>query len=277
MRGIGPAVMITRPHNVAIAAGAVAVGALTGPGPPADAGALGWAALAAALITAGGNTLNDVVDVAVDAINKPGRPLPSGRIDRSTARWLAIALLATGLAAALPLSTGCFGIAAGSIGLIVLYDLWGGGWPLVGNLLVSLLTATAFLFGSLATGGGIRGLIPGVFAFFFDLGREIIKDLEDAGADRAGGLRTLPIVRGERAARYLARGALLALLAVLPVPVLAGWLDLPFLLIVAPGVGVPVVLIAAGLSRPREAAAYRRYQIVLKVDMIVGLLAVLAG
>ena len=42
--------------------------------------ALGWAVLASLGFYAAGMVLNDVCDVAVDRIERPGRPLPSGRI-----------------------------------------------------------------------------------------------------------------------------------------------------------------------------------------------------
>lgn len=277
MKTIWYGILITRPHNVAIAAAAITVGALTGPIPPVDTARLLWAALAAALITAGGNVLNDVADIDIDAVNKPGRPLPSGRFGRAAALRLAVILLVTGLACSLFLPLLCVLIAVMSTILIVFYNLYASGRPLIGNLIVSVLTGVAFPFGSLAAGVGWWGLIPGVIALFFDLGREVVKDLEDCEADRCGGLNTLPIASGERTARRTAIGALLLLLALLPVPQLAGWLHPPYLLIVLPGVGVPVAIVIAGLRRPRESADYRRFQIILKVDMIVGLLAVLAG
>ncbi len=42
-------------------------------------------ALSAFLISAGGNAINDYFYTEIDAINKPGRPIPSGIISRETA------------------------------------------------------------------------------------------------------------------------------------------------------------------------------------------------
>ena len=44
-------------------------------------GTLLMAALAAALVAAGGNAVNDAYDEDIDQINRPHRPLPSGRLD----------------------------------------------------------------------------------------------------------------------------------------------------------------------------------------------------
>ena len=270
-------IAITRPLNVALAALVVVIGAVTGPGLPASWAIVLWAALSAALMTAGGNTLNDVADAGVDRVNKPLRPIPSGSLSaRAAARWAALLLLG-GVVAAYPLPVACWVIVLFSAVVIPVYDLWGKGRPLVGNLMVSLISALAFLYGSLAADRGLWGLIPGVIAFFFHFGREIIKDLEDVEADRTGGLRTWPLVAGEVAARRTAQVILLVLLGILALPTLLGWLGMWYLIIALPGIGIPIVVIVAGLSRQPGAAAYKRFQLILKWDMLVGLMAVLAG
>ena len=146
----GAFLLLTRPGNVGIAALAVAVGGWTGARGISDWVTMGWAMAAAALITAAGNTLNDVADVAVDRINKPHRPLPSGAVNRTAATLFAILLFAAGLAATIPLPAGCRLIAVVAVGGVVLYDLWGKGQPLIGNFLVALISSFAFPFGSIA-------------------------------------------------------------------------------------------------------------------------------
>lgn len=56
------------------------------------------AAAAMSLIYCGGMVLNDYVDHEVDAAERPGRPIPSGRIGASFSKRLAIGLLVGGLA-----------------------------------------------------------------------------------------------------------------------------------------------------------------------------------
>jgi len=270
-------ITITRPLNVAIAALSVVIGALTGPGSPAVWAPLVWAALSAALITAGGNTLNDVADFEIDRVNKPFRPLPSGILPVRTAAWWSVLLLAGGVVAAYPLPAGCRAIVICAAVVIPVYDLWGKGRPLIGNLMVSLISALAFLYGSLAVGRGLWGLIPGVMAFLFHFGREIIKDLEDVEADRTAGLRTWPLTAGEGAARLTAQAVLVVLLIVLPLPQVLGWLGVWYLVVVLPGVAVPMVVITVGLSRQQDSSGYGRFQRIMKWDMLVGLMAVLAG
>lgn len=57
-------------------------------------------ALATAGLYLGGMVLNDVFDAALDAVERPERPIPSGRINRSTAAVFGTALLLIGIAAA---------------------------------------------------------------------------------------------------------------------------------------------------------------------------------
>src|SRR4051812_44022196 len=70
---------LARLPNTVVAAGGVWLGHACRPGPVAwGAAALG--SLAMALLAAAGNMHNDVVDLPIDRINRPDRPLPSGRI-----------------------------------------------------------------------------------------------------------------------------------------------------------------------------------------------------
>lgn len=49
------------------------------------------------LLYVGGMILNDYLDRSVDAEERPGRPIPSGRIQASTAKWLAIGCFVVGI------------------------------------------------------------------------------------------------------------------------------------------------------------------------------------
>lgn len=50
------------------------------------------------LLYVGGMILNDYIDREIDAKERPGRPIPSGRVKASTAGWLAAGCLTLGLA-----------------------------------------------------------------------------------------------------------------------------------------------------------------------------------
>jgi 4-hydroxybenzoate polyprenyltransferase len=77
---------------------------------------------ASALAYAGGMALNDACDAELDAVERPSRPIPSGRISRTAAFLVAAALLGGALAMAAAAGVRQFAAAAGLVGAIVLYD-----------------------------------------------------------------------------------------------------------------------------------------------------------
>jgi len=158
-------------------------------------------------ITGAGNVINDYYDNEIDAINQPDRPIPSGQIIPGHALMYAILLFFIGngiaiLFTPLPLA----GIAMGNSVLLWLYASFLKKTPLFGNISVSYLAASIFLFGGAIQGTqGIISVFPiagatcGVM-----LARELIKDAEDMPGDNEHGARTFPLLYGIRATIYLA-------------------------------------------------------------------------
>lgn len=83
---------------------------------------LGWLCLATIGLYGGGVVFNDVFDAELDAIERPERPIPSGKVPIFNAQLLGIGLLTFGIAAAAQVSL----LSAGIAGLIafsaVFYD-----------------------------------------------------------------------------------------------------------------------------------------------------------
>lgn len=90
--------------------------------------ALWWLLLASAGLYLGGMVLNDVFDAELDAVERPERPIPSGRISRSKAMLFGNLLLAIGIASAwlagraAETGTGSLRIALGLAVAVVLYN-----------------------------------------------------------------------------------------------------------------------------------------------------------
>ncbi len=155
------------------------------------------AGASAALVTAGGNVLNDVLDVGGDRRNHPDRPLVTGEVTVAGARRLATALFVVGIAAGAavavrePLVAVLLGVAVASL---LGYELRWKARGFVGNLVVGLLTGLVFLYGAAAAGAALLLAPFALMAFFATVSREVIKDMEDAAGDV--GRRTLPRVHG---------------------------------------------------------------------------------
>lgn len=180
---------LLRIGNLAMVLVAVALGALlANPAWNAELGRdVSLAFVAALSITAFGNILNDVRDVAVDRAAHPTRPLVTGAVSVRAATRLAYALLAVGLvASAFAWPQPLLAIAAANAAVLIAYEWRLKAWPLVGNIAVAYLVASTFLFGALAVGAvpPLAWLLAGL-AFFSNLGRELAKDIEDADADAA--------------------------------------------------------------------------------------------
>ncbi|MGW7202466.1 SCO3242 family prenyltransferase [Streptomyces sp. NPDC054837] len=102
--------------------GDVLAGAAAGAGTPPPR-ILGTMASSIALYWAG-MALNDYADATVDAVERPQRPVPSGRVERRTALATACGLTAAGLGlAALTGGRRALGVALPLTGLVWAYDL----------------------------------------------------------------------------------------------------------------------------------------------------------
>ena len=263
-------ILLVRPHNVAAAVLSVAIGHYI-----ASRGTAPWVLLAGvASATAGGNVINDIHDRDIDRINKPWRPIPSGSL-APRAGWALYA-----------------GFVALTILVIVrlpaLQGLWIASWVLLlhlysarlkrnflsGNLLVSLVSASGFMLGAAAGGTASAGAIPACFTFFFSLGREFVKDIDDIEGDKACGARTVPIVSGEPRARRVSALLFVLLALCFPLPWIAGLYGALYALVMICTV-VPILLVSAWFAwRGRSLG---RVSGLLKLGMFCGMLAFYFG
>jgi geranylgeranylglycerol-phosphate geranylgeranyltransferase len=260
---------LARPLNCAMSVFAVLLGAWTVTR-QIPAAVLFSCLACAALITAGGNTLNDYADAEIDRLNHTARPIPSGQISRRAAGFLAWAELALGLVAGSVISLGCTLIAFLVVALLIAYETAGlkkRGLP--GNITIGLLTAMLFIMGGAAVDDPSRPASLAVLAFMATLGREIIKDIEDIGGDV--GRRTWPMHVGPAKAKITA--ALLLGLAVIlsPLPYFFGTLDIGYLAIITVANVAFVWTIVILFRSPRRASR------AAKLAMLAVLGAILFG
>ncbi|MFA5266390.1 MAG: geranylgeranylglycerol-phosphate geranylgeranyltransferase [Methanoregula sp.] len=195
---------ITRPVNSLVAGLAAIVAYLIATGTIIPEVLLLFAVVT--LITAAGNVINDYFDVEIDRVNRPDRPIPSGQIGLPAARAYAVTLFLAGILICLLTNVLCITIAVFNTLLLIAYAAKLKRTPLFGNITVSFLAASMFLFGG-ALGGlpGLYHVLPfAVMTFFAMLARELVKDAEDVEGDRTSGAVTIPIRYGIPATLYLA-------------------------------------------------------------------------
>ena len=106
-----------------------------------------WLGLASITLYAGGVVLNDFFDAALDAEERPERPIPSGRVPARHALFLGVILLATGVGLAFKVSQ-ISGFLALTIALLVLlYDAISKKNAVFGPLNMGLCRAANLLLG----------------------------------------------------------------------------------------------------------------------------------
>lgn len=243
-----------------------------------DFEAVVWSVVFAGLVAGFGNLVNDCYDAEIDRVNKPHRPIPSGRLSRRYVAWVygsGTVVLSVAMIAVLPPSILAIMIAWEA--LLLWYAASAKRVALLGNVLISAVCASAFVVGPMITGGHEVVLFPVLFAFVFVMARELVKSAEDVEGDGLAGARTLAVRVG--AARTARWGAMLLFLCVAgaPVPALVRHFG-PVYGVLVELLFVPGVLAAAYLAlRSPRREAFHRASWILKLEMLVGILVVSLG
>lgn len=156
LRGV---IQLLRPANVVTALADVLAGV-------AVAGlqhrrALPWLLLATACLYAGGVVLNDFFDRHTDRVERPERPIPSGRVPAAAAAVLGGVLLLAGWIAASHHATREAGqVALAIVIAVVVYDAWGKRSPWLGPLNMGLCRALNLLLGVAAAPAALAEAWP---------------------------------------------------------------------------------------------------------------------
>lgn len=176
-----------------------------------------WLFLVAGLVLTGpvvcgtSQVINDWCDRHVDAINEPSRPIPSGRVP---GRWpVAIALTGTAISLLLGGALGPWVLLATGVALFFGWAysapplrLKRSGWlgPLACALSyegLSWFTGTSVMVGGLPAANVLAVLLLYSLGAF---GIMTLNDFKAVAGDRATGLRSLPVVLGDRPAALIA-------------------------------------------------------------------------
>jgi 4-hydroxybenzoate polyprenyltransferase/geranylgeranylglycerol-phosphate geranylgeranyltransferase len=225
----------------------------------------------------------DYFDRELDAIAKPHRPIPSGRISARTAFVCFVASVALGGVVAVVLNPLNALVVVATLGLGVSYSRYlkaRGAW---GNVVRGGVTAMAFVMGTLATSPAPSvGLLLFALVFWLhDSGSNVVGTICDREGDRAGGYRTVPVRHGDTAALWLMAAFDLAWFAVAAAaPLSLGeafdrvtyW---PFLTVAAAmGVGSAAMLVRAPRPIPRvDAVRAHQVLVIERLVLVCGLIA----
>jgi 4-hydroxybenzoate polyprenyltransferase len=218
---------LLRPANVMTAAADVLAGyAVAG---LAHGRALPWLLASTVGLYAGGVVLNDFFDRRLDAVERPERPIPSGRVPASHAAGLGSALLAGGVLSAAQ-ATGTAAAVAGSIALlVVLYDAWGKHRPWFGPANMGLCRGLNLILGMAAVPATISGHWPlALLSFVYIAAATAVSRGEVHGGKRGpAGLALISLsgVVGVLAAIAVRSGP--RAMAAIPLTIVLAWRVLP--------------------------------------------------
>lgn len=273
---------LIRPMNCLLAGIAVVIGAFVAGG-KADWYFYMLAFLTAFKISGGGNAINDFFDRKIDEINRPDRPIPSGKIKPAEAVKISKIFFLAGLAAAaLMRNIPCLLLAGFNSLVLVAYSARIKRAGLLGNIAIGYLVGSTFLFGGIALYPFRSEFLPAsllllvLLSFFSTVGREIIKSIQDFEGDKRLGLETFPIKYGKRAGAAAASVFVLVAVLLSPLPLAYGVLGTGYVLFLP--ISLLAFITAVGeivKSQTKKSAA--RASNYCKLGMFFGLLSFLAG
>lgn len=254
--------------------------------------------VATVCIAAGGNAINDYFDVTADRVNRPGRVVVGTDICRRQALLIHVILTLIGVFAggyvSYVLRRETFLLLfVGTPMLLWFYSTHFKRQFLVGNIVVALLVAlTGYIIVS-ADFAAIDRIPDGpdtsrdplsaiwymvcaycIFAFLTNLGREIIKDMEDADGDRAQGCHTLVIDLGipySKAVVILIETFTAAMMCVaawkLSQPILAAYICLALI--------IPTIVLIAMVACGSSNQDFHKASLLSKVIMMLGVASII--
>jgi chlorophyll synthase len=214
------------------------------------------------LVCGTSQAINDWFDRDVDAINEPGRPIPSGRIPARWGLWIAIAL--TAISAAVATMLGPWGFLAALAGLTLAWAysapplrLKRNGWW--GNTAVAVCyEGLPWFTGAAVMAASMPNPRVVIMAALYSLGAHGIMTLNDfksVDGDRRLGIGSLPVRLGVPTAARTAC-LVMAVPQVVVVLLLARWGQAWFAMAVLLLLAAQCALMARLLRNPRERAPW---------------------
>ena len=234
--------------------------------------------------TAAGNVINDYFDYNIDLVNKPERPIPSGRISLKNGKNYAYFLFFAGTVCGFLISYLTnnwipFIIVLIADVILYLYAYKLKTTPLIGNLAVGFMTGFGFVFGGFTINNPdiiLTSVFLGFFAFVMTTAREIVKDIEDVEGDKKDGARTLPILIGKKIPAILATILIVVDCALCPLLYVYHIFGTLYLIIIAIAVILFIYSAILILKSQDEATAHKSSKL-LKIGMLIAFLSFALG
>ena len=270
-------IKITRPINVLITFFVVVVAILISQKAQTDLFTILLASIAASLVTAAGNIVNDIYDIESDKISHPNRVLVLGKISEKEAWIEYIFLNSFSIIISVTLSAKLFIIVIATIILLSIYSSTLKKLPLFGNVTIALLTGLAFIYGGFASGNPVSAIVPAEFAFLINLIREIVKDIQDIEGDTKAGVITFPIKFGFQRSKILILIITFSLILYTLYPFITELYKIEYFIVVMVFVNPLLILSLKFLFDSKKENNLTVVSNMLKLNMVLGLIAIYLG
>jgi geranylgeranylglycerol-phosphate geranylgeranyltransferase len=184
--------------------------------------------LGAGLLSSGLMVHNDVTDLKSDKINRPHKPLPSGKIKIKTAYFAGLLLMIFSIIVALfvnyidqtTLNWNCAVFTAILVIVGIYYNHYGKYHGLLGHVAVAFGVGAIPYWGSIAVfSDKLILMLPLALAIFAqEIGREIMVCAGDFTGDLKSGFKTIPVLFGRKKSMYISLFFYLLYIPLYPLP-----------------------------------------------------------
>lgn len=233
--------------------------------------------ISGALVAASGNIINDIFDIEIDKINKPNRILAKGILSKKVAFIFYILFNFLAIIISIFLGKISLLIVIVTISLLFLYSYKLKKIPLIGNFVIAILTALAFIFGGTVVHNINNVIIPALFAFLINLIREIVKDMEDVLGDEKQNVLTFPLRYGVKKTKIIISILTILLIFSTLIIFIFNIYKIDFFIFVMLFVNPLMIYILKSIYNDDSIKNLSRVSSLLKLNMVFGLIAIILG
>ncbi len=246
-------------------------------------------------IAAAGYVINDIQDIEIDKINKPKKRIVENNISEKPANYIYIILNITGVLIGFYISNTIektsFAILFVLIsGALYFYATTLKKYILISNIIVSFLVAISILIIGIFDVLPIKTetntflvnyffkmlLLYAIFAFFINLLREIIKDIQDINGDHKNDILTLPILIGKQRSSKLV--AILSLFVAIALSYFIYTYLAAYQIVIMYFIFVllaPILYVTFLCWEAKKKKEFIKLSMLLKIIMVVGVLSII--
>ena len=237
-------------------------------------------ALIVMLSCAAANIINDLLDIKTNRINAPTRPIIiedniyfTNKIIIMLVGIISIVIILSIIYLHYYAKIFFFTI----ILLIMIYTPILKRIPLIGNITISFIISSVFIFSEITFTYKINILCwPALLTFLLTLIREIIKDIADIEGDKISGINTFPVIFGITITKYIILKLIIFLIIISIYPYLINFYNINYLILLILCIHIPLIGCIFYLWKHPNSKGSKTLTIITKYITIGGMVVILS-